>query len=98
MPALEIPSEAKADALREGRLSIITPCHREVKGEMFIHGKLDLHHFLVKELEQFFPIGTGTARLALAPDITFEGEAFLVNKELAGFFGVTQPPSMTTRI
>ena len=70
----------------------------EVQGEMFIHGKLDLHHFLVKELEQFFPIGTGTARLALAPDITFEGEAFLVNKELAGFFGVTQPPSMTTRI
>lgn len=70
----------------------------EVNGDMLIHGKLDLHHFLIKELAQFFPIGAGTARLALAPDITFEGEAFLVNKERTEFFGVTEPPSMTGRI
>lgn len=67
----------------------------EVKGEMFFHGKLDLHHFLVKELEQFFPIGVGTARLALSPDITFEGKAFLVNKERTEFFGVTEPRSVS---
>jgi len=70
----------------------------EVKGEMFVHGKLDLRHFLFRETEQFFPIGSGKARLALASDITFEGEAFLVNKERADFFGVTEPPSMATRI
>jgi hypothetical protein len=70
----------------------------EVNGEMLVHGKLDLHHFLVKELDQFFPLGAGTARLALAPDITFEGQAFLVNKERTEFFGVTEPPSMSTRI
>jgi hypothetical protein len=70
----------------------------EVKGEMFLPGKLDLHHLLVKEIEHFFPIGAGTARLALKPDITFEGEAFLVNKERTEFFGVTEPPSMTTRM
>lgn len=67
----------------------------EVKGEMFFHGKLDLHHFLVKELEQFFPIGAGTARLALSPDITFEGKAFLVNKGRTEFFGVTEPRSVS---
>lgn len=70
----------------------------EVTGEMFFHGKLDLHHFLVKELEHFFPVGEGTARLAFAPDITFEGEAFLANKERTEFFGVTEPPSVGARI
>jgi hypothetical protein len=70
----------------------------EVNGEMLIHGKLDLHHFLVKGFEQFFPLGEGTARLAFAADIVFEGQAFLVNKERTEFFGVTVPPSMTTRI
>jgi hypothetical protein len=70
----------------------------EIRGEMFIRGKLDLKHFLVREVEQYFPIGAGTARLSLAPDITFEGEAFLVNKDRAEFFGVTEPPSMATRI
>ncbi len=70
----------------------------EVTGEMFVPGKLDLHHLLIKEIEQFFLIGVSTARLALKPDITFEGEAFLVNKERTEFFGVTEPPSMTTRI
>lgn len=70
----------------------------EVKGEMFFQGKLNLHHFLVKEFEQFFPIGTSVARLALSPDITFEGEAFLMNKERTEFFGVTEPPSITARI
>ncbi len=70
----------------------------EIKGEMFMAGKLDLKHFLIKEIEQFFPIGEGAARLALAPDITFEGSAFLVNKERTEFFGVTEPPSMSTRI
>lgn len=70
----------------------------EVKGEMFMAGKLNLHHFLVKESEQFFPIGTGTAVLTLVSDITFEGEAFLMNKERTEFFGVTEPPSMSTRL
>jgi len=70
----------------------------EVKGEMFMAGKLDLHHFLVKEIEQFFPIGMGTASLTLSSDITFEGEAFLMNKERTEFFGVTEPPSMSTRL
>jgi len=67
----------------------------EIKGELFIPGKLDLHHFLIKNLDQFFPVGEGVARLALAPDISFEGEAFLMNKERTEFFGVTEPPSMT---
>jgi hypothetical protein len=70
----------------------------EVKGEMFFRGKLDLRHFLVKELDQFFPVGEGVVRLALAPDISFEGEAFLVNKERTEFFGVTEPPSIASRI
>jgi hypothetical protein len=70
----------------------------EVKGEISMTGKLNLHHFLVKETEQFFPIGTGTAALTLASDITFEGEAFLMNKERTEFFGVTEPPSMSTRL
>ena len=70
----------------------------EVKGELLIRGKLDLRHFLVKGLEHFFPLGEGTAQLALAPDITFEGEAFLVNKERTEVFGVAEPPSMSTRI
>ncbi|MFZ5916218.1 MAG: hypothetical protein ACOYZ7_04740 [Chloroflexota bacterium] len=70
----------------------------EVTGEMFFRGKLDLHHFLVKEMDQFFPVGEGIVRLALAPDITFDGEAFLVNKERTEFFGVTEPPSVTARI
>lgn len=70
----------------------------EINGELLIQGKLDLHHFLIKEVDLFFPLGGGTARLALAPDITFEGEAFLVNKERTEFFGVTEPPSMAARI
>lgn len=70
----------------------------EVKGEMFVPGKLDLRHFLVKEIEPFFPIGAGIARLAFGSDITFEGEAFLVNKERTEFFGVTEPPSMAGRV
>ncbi len=70
----------------------------EVKGEMFVHGKLDLHHLLIKEIEHFFPIGASVARLALRPDITFEGQTFLINKERTEFFAVTEPPSMSTRI
>lgn len=70
----------------------------EVKGEMFFRGKLDLRHFLVKELDLFFPVGEGVVRLALAADISFEGEAFLVNKDRTEFFGVTEPPSIASRI
>ena len=70
----------------------------EVKGEMFFQGKLDLHHFLVKDPDHFFPIGEGTVQLALKSDVTFEGEAFLVNKERTEFFGVTEPPSVAGRM
>jgi len=70
----------------------------EVNGELLIQGKLDLHHFLVKGLDHFFPISAGTARLTFAPDITFEGAALLVNKDRTEFFGVSERPSMATRI
>ena len=70
----------------------------EVNGEILIQGKLDLHHFLVKGLDHFFPISAGTARLTFAPDITFEGRALLVNKDRTEFFGVSERPSMATRI
>lgn len=59
----------------------------EIEGKLQTAGlSFDLRMYLAKGTEDFMPIVEGVARVAVRPDVTFGGEAFLVNKKRVDLF------------
>jgi len=64
----------------------------EVHGKVRTAGKLDLHSFLVTNVDDFVILVEPVARVANYPDNTFSGEAFLVNRLLITMFCAGEKP------
>jgi hypothetical protein len=64
----------------------------EVQGKVHTTGKLDLHTFLVTNVDDFVILTQPLARVAHFPDNTFSGEAFLVNRLLITMFCASEQP------
>jgi hypothetical protein len=64
----------------------------EVQGKVRSTGKLDLHSFLVTNVDDFVILTEPMARVANFPDNTFSGEAFLVNRLLVTMFCTSEQP------
>jgi hypothetical protein len=60
----------------------------EIEGDLQLAGLMstDLEVWLTKEGEEFIPVVDGVARATIHSDITFGGEAFLVNKRHVDLF------------
>ncbi|MDY7041515.1 MAG: hypothetical protein SVX38_11685 [Chloroflexota bacterium] len=64
----------------------------EVQGKVHTTGKLDLHAFLVTNVDDFVILTEPMARVANFPDNTFSGESFLVNRLLVTMFCASEHP------
>ncbi len=61
----------------------------EIEGDLVVAGlDVDLEAYLTQKAPEFIPVRDGVARVTTRPDITFHGEAFLVNKRLVDLFCV----------
>ncbi|MBN1934828.1 MAG: hypothetical protein JW934_09195 [Anaerolineae bacterium] len=59
----------------------------EIEGDFVVTGRsADFEAYLAKGIDAFIPIESGIARLSNHPDITFGGEAFLVNRKCIDLF------------
>ncbi len=63
----------------------------EIEGNFSIAGRIaDLETYLVKGIDAFIAIQNGVARVSNYPDITFSGEAFLVNRKGIDLFCLSE--------
>lgn len=59
----------------------------EIEGDFLITGRsADFEAYLAKGIDWFIPIQDGIARVSEYPNITFSGEAFLVNRKCIELF------------
>ena len=59
----------------------------EIEGEFLVTGRsADFASYLAKGVDAYIPIQKGVARVASKPEITFNGEAFLVNRKNIDLF------------
>lgn len=69
----------------------------EIEGDFSIAGRMaDLETYLVKGIDAFITIQNGVARVSSYPDITFGGEAFLVNRKHIDLFCLSETESAKT--
>lgn len=60
----------------------------DVQGKMWMGSQPDPMGLIVGGLDRFLAIFDGTVRLALLPDVLFQGELLLVNRDLIDFLGL----------
>lgn len=59
----------------------------EIEGDFAVTGRsADFEAYLAKGIDAFIPIQDGVARVSDFPEITFQGEAFLVNRKCIDLF------------
>lgn len=63
----------------------------EIEALFRMSAQTDLHTYLVKGAENFLTIHSPTARVSIAPHLTFSGEAMLVNKTHIDLFCLGEP-------
>jgi hypothetical protein len=63
----------------------------EIEGKFEMTGlSLDWKAYLAKEVSYYIPVLNGTARLTIQPEISFSGEAFLVNRAHIDLFCIEE--------